>query len=293
MKQKNAFQSLKKEGADLIRGAAGGLIFGTPLLFTMEMWFHGIRLPPEHLLGIVVFTFFINICFSYASGLRQHNEDHTPIGALADSITALALGIIIATTILGLIGQLNSGDTWDVVLGKIVIEACAVSLGVTFTNTKFPRKGKGQADKNYKELEAAPLSDEQKQARLDFQNMAAVIGGAVVFSFNVAPTEEIVLIGSSLSIPALLILFLSQIFICYVILYAAEFKERKVFKKTAMQSPIAEIIMTVAMAWLISGLMIFLIGSEDARISADIFIASMLTLGLPAVIGGAAGKVIV
>ena len=292
-KKNTSLQSIREEGADLIRGAAGGLIFGTPLLFTMEMWFHGMRLAPGHLLGILVFTFLINLCFSYASGLRRHNNDHTPLGAAADSVTAMALGIIVATAILALIGQLNSGDTWDVVLGKIVIEACAVSLGITFTNTKFPRKGDEDSSEKYKELDAAPLTNEQKQARLDFQNMAAVIGGAVIFSFNVAPTEEIIVIGSSLGSLSLLILALSQILICYIILYAAEFKERKVFKKTPMQSPVAEIIMTVAMGWLVSALMIFLIGAEDAKFSADIFIACTLALGLPAVIGGAAGKVIV
>jgi putative integral membrane protein (TIGR02587 family) len=285
--------SIHDECEDLIRGAAGGLIFGAPLLYTTEMWLRGMHLSPLHLIGVVAFISIINIGFSYASGLRAHNKDHSFPGAIADAVTALALGVVVATIILYLIGQLNSGDSPDVVLGKIVIEACAVSLGVTFTNTKFPRHRGKKKPIGYKELEKAPLSDEQKQARLDFYNMAAVVGGAVIFSFNVAPTEEVIAIATSQSAASLLLLALFQFLVCYIILYAADFKEGVVFKRTAMQSPAAEIIMTVALAWVVSAVMLALIGAQDAKLSFDVFIASVLTLGFPAVIGGAAGKVIV
>lgn len=288
-----AIKSLKEEGCDILRGSAGGLIFGTPLLFTMEMWFHGMEITPDHLLGIVLFVSLINIGFSYASGLRRHNQDHNLIAAIADSITAFAIGLIIATIILGLIGQLNSGDNWDIVSGKIILEACAVSIGMTFTNAKFPKERKEDKSSNYKELENSPLSKEQKQARLDFYNMAAVVGGAVIFSFNVAPTEEVVVIATAQTPLSLLVLALSQLFFCYVILYAANFKEKKVFKKTAMQSPAAEIMMTVALAWIVSAIMILFMGVEDTKVDMDTFIACVITLGFTATIGGAAGKIVV
>lgn len=295
MAAKNAvWKSFREEGNDLLRGAAGGLIFGTPLLFTMEMWFHGMRISPEHLLGILALVTLINTCFSYASGLRRHNDNHTVSGALADSVTAMAMGAIMAVMILALIGQLNPGDGIDVMIGKIVIEAGAISLGITFTNTKFPRrKDKDAGQEPYDALEDAPLSAEQRQARLDFQNLAAAFAGAVIFSFNVAPTEEIVLIASSQSTLSLLVLLFAQGVIGYVILYAAEFKQHKVFKKTPMQSPSAETVMTVAISLLVSALMLVLIGVDEALSSPQIFIACVITLGLPAVIGGAAGKVVV
>lgn len=297
MKQpKNMAQSFAEEGDDLLRGAAGGLIFGTPLLFTLEMWLHGMRVAPSHLLLFLVFITITNIGFSYSSGLREHNQDHYSIaGAVADSITAMVIGLFTAIPVLYLIGQLHHGDSFDAALGKIVIEAGAISLGVTFTNTKFPRKkDKDKAEKSrYAKLEKSSLSAEEKQARLDFQNMAAVIGGAVIFSFNVAPTEEILIIASQQSAGSLLLLLAAEILICYIILYAADFKEHKVFKKTPMQSPAAEVLMTLTMSFIVAAAMLSLMGYEQGYQGVFMFVSCVITLGLPAVIGGAAGKAIV
>lgn len=287
-----ALQSLHEEGRDLLRGAAGGLIFGTPLLFTMEMWFQGTSFSPPHLLGMLAFAAFVNICFSYASGLRAHNTDHSLLGAVADGITAMALGVIVAVLVLALIGMLDPAEGRDSMIGKIVIEAAAVSIGVTFTNRKFPR-GRKTRSRQYEELENAPLTREQKQARLDFYNLAAVLGGAVIFSFNIAPTEEILMIANGLSAPQLLLIVLAQLGVCYVILYASQFKESKVFKKTWMQAPAAEIVMTVALSLLVAAVLLLLVGHTSAMHSADGFIAAVVTLGFPAVIGGAAGKLVV
>lgn len=296
MKHKQTIlHSFAEEGDDLLRGAAGGLIFGTPLLFTLEMWLHGMRIAPAHLLLFLLFITLINIGFSYSSGLREHNEGHSILGAVADAITAMVIGLMVAIIILSLIGQFNNGDGFDILLGKTIIEAGAISLGVTFTNTKFPRKkGRDRKEKsNYESLEKSPLSAEQKQARLDFQNMAAVIGGAVIFSFNVAPTEEIMIIASKQTPTTLLLMLASQLLICYIILYAADFKEHKVFKKTPMQSPVAEIIITAALSLVVAAVMLSLMGYGHAFNSLYVFISSVIILGLPAIIGGAAGKAIV
>lgn len=296
MKQKQAvIDSFKDEGDDLLRGAAGGLIFGTPLLFTLEMWIHGMRVSPGHLLLFLFFITITNIGFSYSSGLREHNEGHSILGALADSVTAMVIGLAVAIPILALIGQLNHGDGIDILLGKIMIEGGAISLGVTFTNTKFPRKKdqeKGEKSR-YEKLEKSGLSAAQKQARLDFQNMAAVVGGAVIFSFNVAPTEEVVIIASQQTAASLLVLVAAQFLICYIILYAADFKEHKVFKKTPMQSPAAEVLITVTLSFCVAAVMLMLMGYGQALEGLPMSIAAIITLGMPAVIGGAAGKAIV
>lgn len=285
-------KSLREEGHDLLRGAAGGLIFGTPLLFTMEMWFQGMSFSPPHLLGLLGFAAFINFCFGYAAGLRAHNASHSVRGAAADSVTALALGVIVATIVLALIGMLDAAEGRDSMIGKIVIEAAAVSIGVTFTNRKFPR-GHKTTSHGYEALESAPLTREQKQARLDFYNLAAVLGGAVIFTFNIAPTEEILMIANGLSSWQLLWIVAAQLVACHVILYAAQFKEAKVFKKSWMQSPPAETIMTVALSLLVAAILLALIGHSGALQNTDAFIAAVVTLGFPAVIGGAAGKLVV
>lgn len=287
-------KSFSEEGRDLLRGAAGGLVFGLPILFTMEIWFRGLHFPAGHLLGILSFAMVVNVAFSYASGLRAHNKEHTIAGALADATTALGLGLVTAAAVLALIGQLRFDESATGWLGKIVIEGAAISLGVTFTNRKFPRGGEHEKKNNrYAQLEKAPLSREQKQARLDFYNMAAVLGGAVVFSFNIAPTEEIVMIAAGRSAGGILLLLLAEVAVCYIILYASQFKEGKVFKKTPMQAPAAEVAMTVAMSLAVAAILLLLVGEMEALHSLYAFVAATVTLGFAAVIGGAAGKLVV
>jgi len=296
LKNADAYSSIREEGKDLLRGAAGGLIFGTPLLFTMEMWYHGITFSSAHLLGLLVLVGFINLVFSYASGLRAMHEGHSLIGALPDMVTSLALGMIIAAAVLALIGQIP-GDGVEASLRKIIIEGAAISIGVTFTNTKFPRQNaadkKQSATQKHDPLSKSDLSLAKKQMRDDLENLAAVIGGALVFTFNIAPTEEVTLLATSIPPFMLLLLFLSEIVICYIILFAADFKEHKIYKDNIMQHPYAEVAITVAASLLVAALLLWLVSYDHVLASAHHFAASVVVLAFPAVVGGSAGRIVV
>ena len=55
---------------------AGGAIVGMPLLYTMEMWFHGMTLSEIHLLILLGVILIMNFGFSLVSGFRH---DQSPI----------------------------------------------------------------------------------------------------------------------------------------------------------------------------------------------------------------------
>ena len=288
--------SLKDEAQDLLRGLAGGLIFGMPLLYTMEVWYHGMSFSSAHCLGLLCFILFINFVFCYASGLRCNNTGHSIHKALADSITAIGLAILAAATVLYLIGRLDLSSGLNDILGQVIVEACAISIGITYTNSKFPREQPGRHQKRAKKLDALDthkLSDADKQARLDFQNFAAAIAGALVFTLNIAPTEEVIQIASALHSGSLLLLLFAEIGACYLILYAAQFKEKRVYKASPLQSPAAEVILTTSVSFVVAGLLLLLIGEQQGMASLPLFVASVITLGFPAIVGGAAGRLVV
>ena len=60
-----------------------------------------------------------------------------------------------------------------------------------------------------------------------------------------------------------------------------------------MQSAPAEVVMTVASSLLMAGFLLVLLGETAASLNDPLFVAAVITLGFPAVIGGAAGKVVV
>jgi putative integral membrane protein (TIGR02587 family) len=287
----------RQEGKDLLRGVAGGTIFGMPLLYTMEVWQHGLSFHSRHLLGALAVILGLNVVFSFFAGVREHYSAETFSEALEDAVTAVGLGLAIAFVVLWLTGRIDPAqDGWNPIVGKVLLEACVVSVGITFTNFKFRQKGDARQgeDANHRDPGFKNLSNEQKQLRADLNDWAATVAGAFVFAFNVAPTEEVVLIALDLSPAQLLVLLLATIVMAYVILYAAGFKDHKVYEKDSVfQSPFAETAMTVAGALLVAALLLVLIGRPESLASPDAFVACVVALGFPAVVGAAAGRLIV
>ncbi len=287
----------RQEAGDLLRAIAGGTIFGMPLLYTMEMWQHGLSFPARHLLGALIAILCLNVVFSFFAGVREHYNAESFSHAVEDAITAVGLGLLISVVVLWLTGRIDpAAEAWNPLIGKVLLEACVVSVGITFTNFKFRQKvdARGGEDRTHGRPDFKGLTDEQKQLRADLNDWAATLTGAFVFSFNIAPTEEVVLIALALSPGQLLTLLAASVVMAYVILYAAGFKEHTVYEKDSLfQSPFAETAMTVTGAVLVAGLLLLLIGRPEALGSPSAFIASVIALGFPAVVGAAAGRLIV
>ena len=73
----------REEGKDLLRAVAAGSIVGMPLLYTMEMWWHGMTLSAAHLLILLIATLVLNFCFSLFSGFRREYSFTAAAGSAA------------------------------------------------------------------------------------------------------------------------------------------------------------------------------------------------------------------
>jgi putative integral membrane protein (TIGR02587 family) len=290
----------RQEGRDLLRGTAGGLIFGAPLLYTMEVWQRGEALSPGRTLIVLIVILLFNGAFSLFSGLREENEaSHSPTHAFSDAISAFGLALVLSGVIMVLIGRVNFTNLTTTGIGMILIEALVISVGITFTNIRFGSEGRGDEDPDAKpqtalETGAPTLENAQKQVKADMLEAAATLGGAFVFSMSVAPTEEILKIALGLSASQQLLLLGAEVLICYLILYASNLGQLEVhIQGSLFQSPTAETVMTVGAALLISICLLLLFGFPGTMASPSVFIASVVTLALPAVVGGAAGRLAV
>jgi putative integral membrane protein (TIGR02587 family) len=282
----------KQETRDLLRGISGGAIFGMPLLYTMEIWMNGRLFSSLLLILILVLTLALNICFSYFAGLREKNMDNQIYSAIDDGVTSMALGLVLAFFILFFIGRLDLGPGAILgSLGKIVLEACIISVGITFTNFKF---------KSHKQERSLPLpsrltlSPSARQLRKDLNDFAATMAGAFVYTFNVAPTEEVILIASELSPLQLIPLLAAEVFLCYIILFASGLGKNEVYEKDSFfQKPLSEMILCTSISLSISAGLLALLGYGGLQVTDSLFLPAVVTLGLPAVVGGAAGRLVV
>jgi putative integral membrane protein (TIGR02587 family) len=286
----------RQELDDLMAAVAGGAIVGMPLLYTMEMWWHGMTLGPAHLLALVVAILVLNFVFSLVSGFRRES---TVVEAVMESVTSVGIGILFSALILWLIGELKPATISAAeVVGKVLLEAAAVSIGVSFANAQVRDRSRTGADDNgplQRGDGAASNSEdpEREQFHADLRDASAALAGATVFALNIAPTEEVVLIASRLAPWQLLVLLGFSVALCYVILFASGFEEHVVHVRSLFQNVYVETILTCAIALLVAAALLSLLGESGATSSTSNAVASVVTLGLPATVGAAAGRLIV
>ncbi len=292
--------SWRAELLDLVRAASGGLLFGVPLLYTMEVWARGATMSPRMLLVVLAATLAINFAFCFVSGFRP---DTGVREAALEAVTAVGIGLVFAFVVLVLIGEIEPGISFDEVSGKLLLGAAAVSLGVSFADAHLRGKSRtgdeNQGDGSDKgsggggdSTPEPPRDPDAMQLREDALDVAATLIGSVLFALNIAPTEEIILIAARLNGWQLLALLGGAILLCYVILYASGFEDQPVHVKGILQSPWAETVMTAGISLLVALTLLWLIGRPEATSSLGVAVASTVTLGLPAAVGGAAGRLV-
>ncbi|KYF62857.1 hypothetical protein BE11_38765 [Sorangium cellulosum] len=278
----------RREAKDLTGAIAGGAIVGMPLLYTMEMWFHGMMLPAWHLAGILALTLVVTFLCSLESGFR--NED-TLFGVALEAVTSVGIGIAVSAAILALIGEITLDRAPREVVGKVILQAAAVSLGVAFANAQVRDKSRtGDDEQSEKPPEGDP---EALQLRADLRDFSAAAAGSLLFTLNIASTEEVVLIASRLSPWRQLAILGVSVALCYVILFASGFERHEVYVKSLFQSRGFETLMTCAVSLLVALALLGLVGEREATSDLPTLVASVVTLGLPAIVGGAAGRLVV
>lgn len=117
------------EATDLVRALSGGLLFGIPLLYTMEVWWVGTETAPSRVLGVLFLTFLPVWFLNRTSGFRQ-GKDVTLLDAFMDSIETVALGVLASAAFLVLLKEVTLDTPTNEAIGKIVFEATPFGIGI-------------------------------------------------------------------------------------------------------------------------------------------------------------------
>lgn len=300
LRHKIRFAGWRQEGQDLLRGVTGGLIFGSPLLYTMEMWQRGMTFSPTHIMTLLAVILSVNFVFSLFSGLRKANQEYSAFLALSDAVTSVGLSLLISGFVLILIGRIRFDSGAQQIFGKIVLEALVISIGITFTNSRFSgssddeKNGKEDSKTSESESDSSPGEIETRQFKADLLEAAGTLAGSIVFSVNVAPTEEVLRIAVSLEPWQQLILLGAELLICYIILVASKLSQLEVYAHESLfQKPWVETLMATSLSLVVAAGLLWLLGYPETQGNSTLFVASAVVLGLPAVVGGAAGRLAV
>ncbi|HVG32691.1 MAG TPA: TIGR02587 family membrane protein [Pyrinomonadaceae bacterium] len=281
---------INKSLQEYARGIAGGLLFSLPLLYTMEVWWAGFTSHPWRLLLYVVGTYILLIGYNYFGGLR-HDTGWADV--LIDSVEELGLGLLLSAAMLLVLGRVTFDMPASEFIGKIVIEAMTVAIGVSVGTAQLGGGEDGDTGTGGADSTGKTRAGEASQHRIHFMGQVVIaLCGAVLFAANVAPTEEVVLIASEISSWNLLGLALISIALGALILFYSDFAGARRFAPTGGASAIIiGTVITYSIALSSSAVILWFFGRFDGM-SLIVCLAETVVLGLAATLGASAGRLL-
>lgn len=259
--------------ADLAHDLGGAIIFSIPILMTMEMWWLGFYMDRFRLALFLIFAFLLIMDLSYIEG----GEETFKIEVL-DALTACAVGYMVAAVMLFLFGIIKPGMSADELMGKIALHAIPCSIGAILARRQL---GGGQTHKEQKR-------QDQYGGKIFLMGV-----GAIFLAFQLAPTEEMVLIGHQITgwhaaALAVVSLGIMQAFLCSI-----EAKGRQsIFSAGFFWSVFIRLtIVGYALVLLLSLYVLWTFGRLDGVAFSEAMM-SILVLGIPAAVGASAARLI-
>jgi putative integral membrane protein (TIGR02587 family) len=279
-----------REAVELVRGTAGGMLFGIPLIYTMEVWWAGTYAHPTRMIAVLATTFFIVLLLMRTTGFRE-TKDVRWRDAAMDTVEAVALGIVCVAAVLFLLRELTAQTPLQEALGKIVYEATPFSIGVAVAYTVL-RRGRAAKEDDDREDDG---EEEDTGVNATVADIGATAVGALFIAFNIAPTDEIPMIASAMAPVWQLALIVASLLISYGIVFGAGFanQEQRHQQQGVLQHPFTETIVSYLVALVAAAGMLWFFQRFDLAAPWEMTLSHVIVLGLPAAVGGAAGRLAV
>lgn len=282
----------REELKDILRASAGAFLFGIPLLYTVEVWSIGSATQSPRLLAALVVTFVVVWLLTQTGGFRRNTSLH-PLSALMESVEAMAIGIICAAIALILLRRITLETPLSEMLGKLVFEGVPFSLGVALARLTLNRNR--IRDRTRRPLPFPRFSPPNAlNLRDTLVDIDATLLGAIIIAFSIAPTEEIPLVASAIPPLWLLIIMAASLVLSYIIVFASGFTNRWERQQRGLfLSPVTETLVAYLVALAASVVMLVFFQQLNIQDPWQEWLGDTIILGLPASVGGAAGRILI
>lgn len=195
-----------------------------------------------------------------------------------DSVEELGIGIVLSALLLAALGRVGPGMGVDEVVGRILVEAFTIAIGVSVGTAQLggdpARRGRDTRDVGFG------------------GQLVLAACGAVLFAANVAPTEEIMILGLELPPVQLGAVGLISLLLAVLVLFFSDFRgARRWVAARDLLGMVRGAVITYAVALGVSAMILWLFGRFDhAPLSAAV--GQTVALALAAVLGASAGRLL-
>lgn len=262
----------------LARAFGGAIVFALPLLMTMEMWWLGFTMDRLRLALFLLALLPLLTGLSYYAGFE---DNFGWKDSLLDAFVAYAVAFVAAVAVLLLIGVLGPGMSLDEIVGKVSLQAVPGSIGAMLARSQLgARDEEEEAEKERRETYGGELF------------LAGV--GALFMAFNVAPTDEVVLIAAMMTGWHAVALAAASLALMHAFVYAVEFQGQPALTPSAGAAVSEFFRLTVvayALALLICAYVLWTFGRTDGLAFHEVLM-EVVVLAFPAALGAAAARLI-
>lgn len=290
MSQTAKIRPIRKSLQEYARGIAGGLLFSFPLLYTMEVWWAGFIATPLQLLIMVIVTYLLLLGYNRYAGMRH---DASWRSVFIDSIEEMGLGIVLAFAVLFVLNRIQFGEmSMDEIMGKIIIEAMAVSIGVSIGTAQL---GAGEDEED----EEDEVQAEAREAgwrtgwRSKVSLVVLALCGSVIVGGNVAPTEEVVVLAVGADAYHILLMALLSLLMSVVVVYFSDFHGTGGQHNGSLLFAITlDTCLSYLTALAASAFLLWFFGRFEG-VSFEVAFAQCIVLGVLASLGASAGRLLI
>jgi putative integral membrane protein (TIGR02587 family) len=261
----------------LARAFGGAVFFSLPLLMTMEMWWLGFHMERLRLALFMVLMIPLLVALDHYAGFK---ETATWQEDVVDGMIAYGVGIVSAAAVLLLFNVVQVGMPMREIVGKISLQAIPASFGAVIATSQLG--GEKETESN------------RRRATGYGAELLLMTSGAIFLAFNVAPTEEMILIAYRLTPWHTLALALLSLALMHAFVYAVEFHGTP---EAPAGTPGWSIflrftVVGYSVALLVSAYVLWTFGRYDAT-PAALQVTQAIVLGFPAALGAAAARLII
>lgn len=264
---------------DLGRAAGGALVFSLPMLMTMELWSLGFYLDRTRLLILLLTALPLLVVLSREVGFEQTRFWRDDV---VDAFIALGVSAPVCIATLVLFGTITFETALDEAVGKVTIQMVPAAIGALLAKSQFAAgasEGEGENGSRKDETYAGELF------------LMAV--GALFLGFNVAPTEEMMLISYQMTAWHALCLVLLSLGVMHGFVFAVGFAGgSEVSPDEPWWSPFVRLTLPGFVIALSISLYLLWIFARLDGLHPDSIAMAVVVLSFPSAIGAAAARLV-
>jgi len=260
---------------DFGRAAGGALLFSLPMLMTIELWELGFYLDRGRLITLMLAALPMLFFLSRQIGFEKTRSWRDDV---IDALIALGVAAVTSSVLLVLFGAIGKGMSADEIIGKIAIQMVPGAIGALLAKSQFGDTG----DEDSAEKEETYGGE-----------LFLMAVGALFLGFNMAPTEEMMLISFRMTEWHALGLVALSLALMHGFVFAVGFAGgSEVSPEESMWSAFLRLTLPgYVVALSISLFLLWIFARTDGMSFGDAVMA-MVVLGFPSAIGAASARLI-